>query len=252
VKLYSVSTSRFLLFLLLAATSALLAADFWATKKFTEWTDKEVQRMATDSPWAQKAVIALGSGRSSGFGEEGGGRTGGGGLDDIGGGGGGGGRGSRGGRGGGMDDFGSAQAGTPTVSLVIRWQSALPVRQALARIHWGAEASASPEAAKFLAGQEEYYVISVSGLPARLMGTDPEKVKSASALKIGKAAPVPAAAIQVNRGRPLSEILLAFPRPDHPIALTDKEVEVAVALGNAPVKKKFQLKNMVFDGKLAI
>ncbi len=35
----------------------LLAADFWQTKKFTEWSDKEVLKILADSPWAEKVSI---------------------------------------------------------------------------------------------------------------------------------------------------------------------------------------------------
>ena len=34
---------------------ALAAADFWEEKDFTAWSDKEVEKMLTDSPWAKGA-----------------------------------------------------------------------------------------------------------------------------------------------------------------------------------------------------
>jgi hypothetical protein len=33
------------------------AADVWDTKPFTEWSDKEVEKLLTDSPWAGKASL---------------------------------------------------------------------------------------------------------------------------------------------------------------------------------------------------
>ena len=32
------------------------AADFWATKPFTDWSEKEVQKVLTDSPWVGKVT----------------------------------------------------------------------------------------------------------------------------------------------------------------------------------------------------
>jgi hypothetical protein len=235
------SGTKPLVALLLAAASTLLAADFWTSKKFTEWSGKEVQQMTNNSPWAQMVSVPLGGG---------------GGAGEIGGGGGGkkGGRG--GGRGGGGlgadDDTGgglAAPAASSTVSLVIRWHSALPIRQALARARWGAEAATSPDAAKLLAGQDEFYILAIR-VPVRMLGADPEKAASASVLKIGKGAPFATTAVQLNRGQPFSELYLAFPRAGHAITLEDKEVELTVALGRLQAKKKFQLKSMVFEGKL--
>lgn len=39
--------------LLLAAAAPLRGADFWEKKNFTRWSEKEVRRMLTDSPWAR-------------------------------------------------------------------------------------------------------------------------------------------------------------------------------------------------------
>ena len=33
------------------------AADVWETKPFTEWSDKEVEKLLIDSPWAGKASL---------------------------------------------------------------------------------------------------------------------------------------------------------------------------------------------------
>ncbi len=65
--------------MLALGVTALLAADFWKAKKFTEWSDKEVQKMLDDSPWAHKDALAMqGGGGMPGGGGGGGGRRGGG------------------------------------------------------------------------------------------------------------------------------------------------------------------------------
>jgi hypothetical protein len=236
------SRTKSLMTLLLVAASTLLAADFWTSKKFTEWSGKEVQQMTNNSPWAQMVNVPLGGGGGgAGLGAEGGGGK------KRGKGGGGGGLGADDDMGGGL----AAAAAPPTLSLVIRWHSALPIRQALARARWGAEATTSPEAAKLLAGQDRFYILAIR-VPVRLLGADPEKTASASVLKIGKAPPFATTAVQLNRGQPFSELYLAFPRAGHAITLEDKEVEVTVALGRLQAKKKFPLKSMIFDGNLEL
>src|SRR5439155_19214477 len=91
--------------------AGLLAADFWEEKPFLTWSDKEVDRIITDSPWAQRlTVVNQGSPTPS----IAGGAVGGG--DD------GGGRGGRGGRGGGG-------GGGVTLRLTITWRSALPIKE---------------------------------------------------------------------------------------------------------------------------
>ena len=90
----------------------------------------------------------------------------------------------------------------------------------------------------------------IGGVPAPMLGLGAEKIKSASVLRVGKAAPLSASDVQVSRGQPFSELFLVFPRSGQAITLEDKEVEVVTALGSTQVKRKFKLKDMVFDGKL--
>ena len=67
--------------------AALAAADFWNEKDFTTWSDKEVEKMLSDSPWSRRVTIAIrGQGaRGSGdlFGGAGGGGGRGGGRDSF-------------------------------------------------------------------------------------------------------------------------------------------------------------------------
>lgn len=82
--------------LLLAFVLGLYAEDFWKTKPYTEWTEKEIKRVLTNSPWAKEVSAPMPGGSGGGAGG-GGGRGGG----RKGGGGGGGGMGGGGGEGGG-------------------------------------------------------------------------------------------------------------------------------------------------------
>jgi hypothetical protein len=158
----------------------LFAADFWKTKDSTLWTDDEVSKILSDSPWAKAKTIqpqqtarrGSGMGRRGGFGFPGGGIGGypGGGYPQGGGGypGGGGGGYPQGGGGGGYPSGGSGNGGgnngdpaqNEPMNLTIRWASALPVQQALMR----QGASASDELKAVAASTEKYYVITVLGL----------------------------------------------------------------------------------------
>jgi hypothetical protein len=45
-------TVLFISALFLVSLSTVVGADFWETKDFTKWTDKECAKLLTDSPWA--------------------------------------------------------------------------------------------------------------------------------------------------------------------------------------------------------
>ncbi len=147
---------------------ALFGADSWRDKASSDWTADEVTKILNDSPWAQQVKLQMGEGgRGGGMGHGGGmggpGGGGGGGYGGRGGGmggpgGGGGGWGGNGGGGGwggnrGGGQGGDSTSGRPTQALV-RWQSALPVQQALQKQN---EAPAP--------APDTEYVIAVSGLP---------------------------------------------------------------------------------------
>src|SRR5579864_1575444 len=119
---------------------SLWAADFWTSKPFTDWDQKEVQKIIDNSPWAKQfnIVVSGGGGGSSSGGrrEKGGGSMG---ETDSGGGGGGGNPGG--------SRYPSAQSdtgGATSISYLIRWQSALPIKQAMVKAKYGAEAATAP------------------------------------------------------------------------------------------------------------
>lgn len=47
----------FIVFVVLTAALGGLAADFWQSKPFTEWTKKDVEQITSSSPWAQTVVL---------------------------------------------------------------------------------------------------------------------------------------------------------------------------------------------------
>lgn len=55
-------------FVLLLTSTLVWAGDFWEDKQFTEWTEKDVEKMMTNSPWAKQVNVALSIGGRGGRG----------------------------------------------------------------------------------------------------------------------------------------------------------------------------------------
>lgn len=247
------------------AAIALWAADFWA-KPYTEWNEKDIQKLMSDSPWAKKVAVAMptGGGPAGAGGGGGGGGKGGGGKGGGGGRGGGGPQGGGGadpgidgggGAGGGGDIGGGGGGGTPEINLIVRWQTALPVAEALVKAQYGAEAANSADAQKRLQPETKYYVIWVAGLPASLrpQGADGTKALLAATTLSAKDKDA-MAPIEVQfsggggRGGPI-DAHFVFPRTAM-LSADDKEVDFTAKFGKTVVKAKFKLKDMVINGKL--
>ena len=211
--------------------------DFWKSKPYTEWNEKELKKMLTNSPWA-KDVAAGVQGMGGGGISMGGGRKGGGG-------------GEAGGEGGGMGGGG----GAPAPTAKVRWQTALPVKQALVKMKFGAEAATSTQAQQLLASADTFYVIVMEGLPQRIaqMGGArlQENLKKSTMLKRGDKPPILPMQIQVGVADKLVLVYFAFPKTDA-IVLEDKDVEFISKVGPMEFKKKFKLADMVMDGKLTL
>ena len=48
---------KYHLALLASGALVLMAADVWNSKPYTDWSDKDVQKITTDSPWAKKTSV---------------------------------------------------------------------------------------------------------------------------------------------------------------------------------------------------
>lgn len=234
------------------ASAVVLAADFWETKPFSMWSAEELQKILTDSPWSRNVSVlatpprlgAGGLGESEGGG--GGGRGGGAGGDS-----GGGGRGG-GGRGGG--DRGPSLP--PRMKLVISWRTALPMKQALVRDQVGLGGAVPAESQQLLDRQEEQYVITLMGLPARYARAL-DSLKTATVLKRNTKPPIALTEMGVQqvpataRAAATLVVVFGFPKTDA-ITMEDKDVEFVTKLGEIDIKKKFNLKDMVFHGQLEL
>ncbi|HYL75025.1 MAG TPA: hypothetical protein VEU96_12520 [Bryobacteraceae bacterium] len=255
-----------LLIVLGVTALVLIAEDFWVKKPYTDWSEKDAAKLLNNSPWSHDVALssptvdsgvasASGGGRGgprSGAGENPGGN----GMNDpstgADGGIGGGGGGRRGGGGGGMGEINRGQGGA-SMTLHVRWQSALPIREALVVTKLGHEKAESDQAKKFLDQTLPYYVVAVVGLPPGLVARMrdeqlPELAKATTLVRKDKD-PIAAEGAQRLPGEP--GIAFLFPKTAA-IALEDKEVEFVSKVGPIEVKRKFKLKDMVIGDKLAL
>jgi hypothetical protein len=228
----------------------LFAGEFWQDKKPSDWTEKDVKRLLTKSPWAKEGTVAFNVERMGGMpggggppmgGMPGGGPPMGGGMGPV----------------GGMGPGGDGGIEMP--KPVIRWESAAPLRDVAAK-------SAGDAAAQSLGEwSASFYVITLSGFGAqggrggRGMGQpDPAQLsqmqdgmKAATNLTI-KGKPAIAAArvetVQTEQGQVTAFLFLRTVA----IEAGDKEVTFETAMGPLGIKCKFVLKEMTYQGKLAL
>jgi hypothetical protein len=238
-------TRRDVLILTLIGTIA-EAADFLKDKKPSEWSDKDIEKLLTRSPWAKDATVSFNMAGMEGGpgGMRGGGPPGGGMGGPSGGGMGGPPGGVMGGPPGGAAG-GPGGGGMPEFHATVRWESAAPVR-------------AARRSAVATDGQ---YVISVTGLPlgprnngnhqpdrtellTRLAGLTDLERKGKDSINCSRA--------DMSQAEDSNSLLFYFDPGPAPIRPEDKEITFNTKMGPLQVKAKFVLKEMMFEGKLAL
>jgi hypothetical protein len=241
------------------------SSDFWNKKDPSQWTGEEIDELTTKSPWAKPVTTQYTPANNGGYGQgspNGGGYPGGGGMGrptiGIGGIGIGmpRGRGMGGGRG----------AGTRTYKGTVRWESAQPILDAIK--------TPLPDAFA------KHYVIAVRDIPLiqdqpqRQNPNDPdsesspsstssnssgsslskgtiENLKESSTLQPKDKAPAQAGVVQqVTPGG--TYFLFGFSKEELDFGKNDREVEFSTRLGPMLVKAKFDMKEMMYHGKLAV
>jgi hypothetical protein len=231
--------------LLFAATLRMSAAssEFWNRKDPSEWSADEVDRLITKSPWA-KEIAGSASQSGTGAGRSRGGLS----LPGIGGIGGG----RRGGR--------PAGNGGPQYHGLVRWESAKPILEAMK----------TPLPGDF----SNHYVISVSGIPMSSLrpatsegGTDAEararqrevegvldKLKGLTYLELkGGRSAQPGIVQETPLGiGETTTVLFGFSKALVQLSPDDQEVAFTTQMGTIPVKAKFNLKEMMYRGELAV
>jgi len=147
------------------------------------------------------------------------------------------------------------------MKLSVRWNSAIPIKQAVIRNQTGIEGEANEEQKTFLGRQETHYVVSLSGLPPEMsrLAENTERLKSGTMLERKNKEAIVPESVEVRETGSGVTLFFMFPKADA-ITMADKEVEFVMGLQGGgggqgqglEVKRKFRLKDMVFDGELAL
>lgn len=252
--------------LLMAGTTA----PVWQ-KSFTEWTDKDAQQIMTDSPWAKQmpmpaaarpgiAVLEPGangapsptaslgnsSNTTSGTNMSVAGNPGSAGPADP----------------GGLHNNQpqgqtpsavnpSAPAPEPQHPIGVLWASAIPVRLAVLKLQSGVNTPTSGEIER-VSKPRDNYVIAVMGMAAPDRDTDLVAMAAKASLMVkGKPAAIAASCTYRKIGN--SDVyFFRFPRTTLAITDTDRQVEFKSVFGQTQIKQRFELKNMEYEGQLAL
>jgi hypothetical protein len=253
------------------------SSDFWNKKEPAEWSSQEIEQLTTKSPWAKETSAQYSRDASDqnggGYPGGGGGYPGGGGGGYPGGGGGGypgGGGGMGGGRIGGMGMPGGMGGGgrggrgrggqqAQSVRGTVRWESAKPILEAMK--------TPLPDAFA------NRYVISLSGFPlngghSRRSQDDSDsnssdtssqsiedkldRIKSLTFLEPKGRDGAQPGIVQQSPGVGGGNILFGFSKEILALKADDREVTFSTKLGGLLVRTKFNLKEMMYRGDLAL
>jgi hypothetical protein len=137
--------------------------------------------------------------------------------------------------------------------VTLLWQTALPVKQALAKRKFGTEAGTSPDAKALVERIDQVYVLTLIGMPGSALGAAQGDRKAAviasATLTVSGKPPLQAVDVQVSGGRGAATVSFLFPRTTT-FTAEDREMEFSSKFGVTSVKHKFKLKDMVFNGKV--
>lgn len=249
------------------SAQTVFGAEPWEHKSPDQWSPQDVQEILTDSPWVKQGTVRFpetmvyddspGSAQSdptaAGVGSRAGmplpgGQTG---RWDGG--------------------VGRDRGGTPTLPVIVRWDSSLPVRAALVR---------SGRSDETLARSSTDYIITILGLwpgetaqkpeppPDNSLGGAPPEVQAVesqrtpqslghmrqglmASARLTPKGQTPIAPEDVVLDKKTGAIHLFFSRT-HPIKLDDKEVTLSTQFGPMHLNEKFRLKDMTERGKLEL
>ena len=221
-----------------AGAAVLMAAPFWESAEPESWTTQQLEELLSDSPWARPAEVRYTGDRGGsglpGIGLPGGrGRTGGGGRLP--------GSSPWPGAGGGVGFPYRNEAFEAEASIV--WLSALPVRQALARL-------GVREELRDLRAAESFIAL-IDGLPPAIahLAEQPDVFRQSARLERKNLPAIRAtrADVQPRPGAPGIE--LYFPR-DESISAEEKSIELVVTAGDYVIRRKFKPAEMIYRGRL--
>ncbi len=234
-------------------TSALLnAGQKWMKQDYTRWTPQQGQQILGESPWAKQAPAIYGSTdedprntpaplptpAQAGLSDPTHGRT----------------PGTLSADGRGADDgkwdggVGRLPRGSvPKIPVLVRWDSALPVREALLQSH----ARDLRDSENTLAKPEKDYIITLIGLLPAHNGSPQIAQGLINAARLMPQNRKSIAPEDVRIDESTGTIQLFFPRTA-PITLDDKEVVFTTVFGSMKIIQRFRLKDMLYRGKLEL
>jgi hypothetical protein len=240
-----------LAFLSLGITAALVAADFW-TKPAADWTEREIDQMISGSPWADRMAVETGQRGNIST----------------------------------ADDGKGPMQGNLTAPIVVVWRTATPIRQALARrgqpltdteptssilqlsgfpgmfrADAADNAKLTADTAIKVKGKPDIHPTEIQLSAAAGGGPAPTGAQEAApevAPPTGGRGPksgtltLPSAPGASGGGRGFGgtfNLLMLFPK-NAGLSVDDKEFEFVTKVGKMTIRKKFKLKEMVYNGKL--
>lgn len=145
----------------------------------------------------------------------------------------------------------TAPAPEAGLSISIIWASATPVRLAVLKLQSGVNTPTSGEIER-VSKPRDNYVIAVAGLAAPDQDTDLSALAAKSSLTV-RGKPAAAAATCTYRKIGNANVyFFRFPRTSLPITGDDRQVEFKAVFGQAEIRHRFDLKNMRYQGELAL
>lgn len=231
--------------------AGLMQGASWDKKSYREWSEEEVRRILTDSPWAKSKKVTLrllgqplrGVERWKDIPVPATKKQQPGVAPDF-------------GQGSPVGGIGVGKPKVPTEApLTVLWASALPIKQAMARTKFRGEEANSGQARTFVDKHENDYVVEAYGLPALVASTGVGVVQSAifnSAYLRTRSGKVirPGSVYVPVRGAKLV-ITMRFPRTE-PITEKDGWVEVYAKSEIFEFRRRFPVKAMKYRGKLEL
>jgi hypothetical protein len=225
-------------FLLLSSSLLLLAgAPSWQSKPIAQWNETDAKQVLRSSPWVKRATVSLlfqpSEDQLRAGGNMGGGK--GVGLESI--------------EVSSLIGGSNQHSNTPVKKpgyLVVRWESASPVRQAETKL----QDAAAP------GWDGEYYAVAVYGVPVDAGRLDEPGRKGAmkklGVLKRDGMKEVKAAKVEITpSANGLATVLYLFPRTIG-VTAEEKRLEFSAQLGRIFVAQYFYPKEMQFQGKLEL
>ncbi|MBZ5553146.1 MAG: hypothetical protein LAO21_10535 [Acidobacteriia bacterium] len=200
------------------------AAEAWKAKKYTEWTDPEAMQVLERSPWGSIVSVVTGASPVA-------------------------------------SDPGTAPGGRDTSPIsdtgrteeyTVAWYSALPVRQAHARLAELRGRATKEQLEQFLQPVTDVCLIAVRGRNQdRLIKANKDQLLKKTYLQV-KGKEKVFASDYTAPSTPTAQAIFQFPRTVNGTPILsedDKDVEFVTDLGEYRVRSHFTPKKMIFDGR---